>query len=202
METVDVCRACGLVQRVSAAPPGMAAACERCGQTFAQHTIDSLERTAAFSLAALILYVPANVFPILRMNYYGAHSESTIWDGCATLFRDGEWLVAAIVFFCSIVIPLSKLLGLLLLVVTTRMGYAQHRRARNAVYRVIEVVGPWAMLDVFLLAVLVALVKFGDVATVVPGPGLLAFTGVVVLTILASSSFDQKMIWQPSRAPS
>ena len=202
METVDVCRACGLVQRVSEASPGMAAVCERCGRTFAQHTIDSLERTAAFSLAALILYVPANVFPILRMNYYGAHSESTIWDGCATLFRDGEWLVAAIVFFCSIVIPLSKLLGLLLLVVTTRIGYAQHRRARSAVYRAIEVVGPWAMLDVFLLAVLVALVKFGDVATVVPGPGLLAFTGVVVLTILASSSFDQKMIWQPSRAPS
>lgn len=202
METVNVCRACGLVQRVAEPQPGAAAACDRCGWIIGQRKVNSLERTAAFSLAALILYVPANIYPILRMNYYGAHSENTIWDGCVNLFRDGQWLVAAIVFFCSIVIPLCKLIGLFVLVVTTRLGSARHRRERSWIFRIIEVVGPWAMLDVFLLAVLVALVKFKEVATVLPGPGLLAFTAVVVLTILASSSFDPKLIWEQPRTSS
>jgi len=202
METVNVCRACGLVQRVAELQPGAAAACDRCGWIIAQRKMNNLEHTAAFSLAALILYVPANIYPILRMNYYGAHSENTIWDGCVSLFRDGQWLVAAIVFFCSIVIPLCKLLGLFVLVVTTRLGSARHRRERTWIFRIIEAVGPWAMLDVFLLAVLVALVKFKEIATVLPGPGLLAFTAVVVLTILASSSFDPKLIWEQRRTPS
>ena len=202
METVDICRACGLVQRVGQLQPGAAAACHRCGWIVSEHKADSLARTAAFSLAALILYIPANVYPILRMNYYGAHSENTIWGGCVNLFRDGQWAVAAVVFFCSIVIPLCKLLGLSSLVVTAHLGFARHQRERTWIYRLIEVIGPWAMLDVFLLAVLVALVKFKEIATVLPGPGLLAFTAVVVLTILASSSFDPKLIWERPRTSS
>lgn len=196
MARLVACRACGQTQRLEALRPGMAAACCRCGTTLAQTKADSLARTAAFALAALILYVPANVYPILSMNFYGAYSESTVWDGCVTLFQDGQWPVALIVFMASILIPLCKLLALLFLVATTRYGTARWRRERTLIHRTIVLVGPWAMLDVFLLSVLVALVKLGELATVLPGPGLLAFAAVVTLTILASASFDPELIWQ------
>lgn len=195
MDTVVACETCGLVQRLEGLGPGLVAECARCGATLADHRPDSLARTAAFSLAALLFYVPANIFPILEMDLYGVHSESTVWEGCKTLFQRGEILVALVVFMASLVIPALKLLGLFFLVVTTRRGANRRRPVRTRIYRAIDRVGPWAMLDVFLLAILVALVKLGELATVIPGPGLLAFTAVVVLTILASSSFDPALIW-------
>jgi len=124
------------------------------------------------------------------------YSESTVWDGCVNLFRNDQWIVAVIVFLASILIPLFKLLGLFFLVVTARVKSARRRQERTLIYRIIAVIGPWAMLDVFLLAVLVSLVKLEKIVTVLPGPGLLAFTAVVVLTILASASFDPKSIWE------
>jgi paraquat-inducible protein A len=101
-----------------------------------------------------------------------------------------------IVFLASMVIPLVKLAGLFALVVTARMGWSRHLRERTWLYKFIDAVGPWAMLDVFLLAVLVALVKLSGWAKVVPGPGLLAFSAMVVLTMLASAAFDPKLIWE------
>jgi paraquat-inducible protein A len=200
METIIACETCGLVQRMEELQPGTAAECGRCGSIIAERKVNSIGRTAAFSLAALILYVPANIYPILRMNYYGAYSENTVWNGCVKLFEDGQWLVAVIVFLASIVIPLFKLLALFYLVVTAKFKSTRRRSERTWIFKTIEVIGPWAMLDVFLLSVLVALVKLGEIATVVPGPGLLAFTAVVVLTILASASFDTKLIWdEPDR---
>jgi len=139
--------------------------------------------------------VPANIYPILRMDFYGAYSESTVWDGCVKLYQDGQWPVATIVFLASILIPLLKLLGLLFLVVVTKFRSTFFRQERTWIYRIIDAIGPWAMLDVFLLAILVALVKLGTIATVLPGPGLIAFTAMVVLTILASASFDPTSIW-------
>ncbi len=201
METNIACNTCGLVQRVAELAPGAVAECGRCGSIVSEHKVGGLERTAALSLAALILYAPANVYPILRMNYYGAHSESTVWDGCVSLFQHDQRLVAVIVFLASILIPIFKLLGLFYLVITAKFKSARGQRERTWIYRLIEVIGPWAMLDVFLLAVLVALVKLQQLATVLPGPGILAFTAMVVLTILASASFDPKLIWnEPGRA--
>ncbi len=195
MESVIACRTCGLLQRIEALQPGTAAECFRCGSAIAKHPVDSLGRTAALSLAALIFFVPANIYPILRMDFYGAYSESTVWDGCVKLYQDGEWPVATIVFLASIVIPLLKLLGLFFLVVVTKLRSTSFRRERTWIYRIIDVIGPWAMLDVFLLAILVALVKLGQIATVLPGRGLIAFTALVVFTILASASFDPTSIW-------
>ncbi len=195
METIIACETCGLVQRVEELQPGAAAQCYRCGSIISKRKVNSVGRTAAFSLAALILYVPANIYPILRMSYYGAYTENTVWDGCVKLFQDGQWLVAVIVFLASILIPLCKLLALFYLVVTAKFKSTRRRQGRTWIYKIIEVIGPWAMLDVFLLSVLVALVKLEQLATVLPGPGLLAFTAVVVLTILASASFDPKLIW-------
>lgn len=149
----------------------------------------NLEVTAALSLAALIFYVPANLYPILRMQLHGAYSESTVWQGVQSLAQHGQWLVAAIVFLASIAIPLAKLLGLFFLVASARYRPSRWRRERQRLFGFIHAIGPWAMLDVFLLAILVALVKLGDFAETLPGPGLLAFASMVVLTMLASGSF-------------
>ncbi len=198
MPTIITCKTCGLVQRMEELAPSTVAECCRCGSIIGKHRANSLGRTAAFTLAALVFYVPANIYPILRMEFYGAYSESTVWDGFVKLFQDGQWLVAVIVFLASILIPLFKLLGLFFLVVTAKLKSGRRQQERTRVYKTIEVIGPWAMLDVFLLAVLVGLVKLEQLATVLPGPGLLAFTAMVVLTILASASFDPKVIWEES----
>jgi len=189
------CATCGLVQRVNEPPAGFAAECARCGGVILERRVAGPEVTAALTLAALILYIPANVYPILRMSYYGAYSENTVWDGVVALARQQEWLVAAVVFLASIVVPLVKLAVLFFLVASARAHSIRWQRLRTSLYRFIDVIGPWAMLDVFLLAILVALVKMGEIATVLPGPGLLAFAGVVILTIVASASFDPRLIW-------
>jgi paraquat-inducible protein A len=190
------CNTCGLVQQVDALPPGRRAECARCGSTVSEGPHGSLRLTAALAIAALILYIPANIYPILRMHFYGAYSENTVWDGVVSLAQNNQYFVALIVFLASIVIPVLKLGGLLYLVITARFGLGRRLRDRVRIYRFIDVIGPWAMLDVFLLAVLVSLVKLGQIATILPGPGLIAFSAVVVLTMLASASFDPRSIWE------
>src|SRR5712671_2605648 len=152
-EDIVCCPTCGLVQQVEPPRPHQAAECPRCGSTLSEYKASSVIPTAAFSLAALILYVPANLYPILRMERYGAYSESTVWGGVTGLADAGYWFVALIVFLASMAVPLLKLAGLLFLVVTTQLGTSRWRRLRTQLYRFIEVIGPWAMLDVFLMAV-------------------------------------------------
>lgn len=197
MDAIRVCETCGQPQRVARLAPGETARCCRCGWLLSTAaSAHSWRRAAAFSLAALAFYVPANIYPILRMNLYGAYSESTVWDGIVSLADSGQWLVAGIVFSASILIPIIKLLGMCYLVVTARLKSARRRRERTWLHQIIDAIGPWAMLDVFLVAVLVALVKLENLATILAGPGLLAFTAVVVFTLLASASFDSKAIWE------
>lgn len=190
------CNTCGLLQQVDPLPPRRVAECARCGSRLAEGRHGSLELTAALALAALVLYVPANLYPIMRMHFHGAYTESTVWDGVVKLADMDQWFVAIVVFLASIVVPVMKLSGLLYLVVTIRFGIGRRLRDRTRIYRFIDVIGPWAMLDVFLLAALVGLVQLGQLATVLPGPGLIAFSAVVVLTMLATASFDPRAIWR------
>lgn len=201
MDTTVQCSSCGLAQRLGALPPGGIAKCCRCGATIARNPRASRNLSLALTLAALIFYVPANIYPIMRLTFYGAYSESNIWDGCVSLFRAGQWPVAAVVFLASILVPLLKLLGLLYLTATRNQSELGARRQRAWIHRCIKTIGPWAMLDVFIMAILVASVKLGQFVTVLPGRGLVAFTALVVLTILASASFDPRSIWEPARAP-
>lgn len=196
MDSLVACTACGLVQRAVAPAAGSVVICSRCESVLLRRKPDSLARTACFSLAALLLYAPANLFPVLRMEFHGIRTENTVWDGCVTLFLEGQWFIAGVVFAASIVIPFLKLASLLFLVTTTKYNLGVGKRMRTRLHSAIEFVGPWAMLDVFLLAILVSLVKLGRIATVLPGPGVLAFASVVILTILASASFDSRLIWE------
>lgn len=190
---VIACETCGLVQQLENVPQQHRARCARCDSVLERHRPDSRVRTAALALAALCLYVPANIYPIMVMEYMGRHTENTVWGGVKALYKDHMWYVAAIVFVASILVPLLKLAGLFFLVVNRGQRW---QKTRTWIYKAICQIGPWAMLDVFLLAVLVALIRFGRFATVIPGPGIIAFASVVVLTILASSSFDPHVIWK------
>jgi paraquat-inducible protein A len=195
------CKICGQIHADQALAPGTEARCRRCGARIAKRSLGSLHLTAALSLAALILYLPANIFPILRLNMYGASTENTVWDGCVRLFTDGDYVVAVIVFLASMLIPFLKLMGLFFLVISTQLKMDRWKSARTWTYRIIDSIGRWAMLDVFVMAVLVSLVKLQRLATIIPGKGLFAFSAVVVLTIFASVSFDPQLIWEREEAP-
>jgi len=190
------CQTCGLAQRIAPVPPGYSATCARCESVIEERRSASVVPTVAFSLAALVFYIPANIFPILTMQRYGLYSETTVWQGVLELARMNDWFIAIVVFMASIAVPLVKLAGLFFLSTTASLRTRRWRRERTMIYRFIDVIGPWAMLDVFLLAILVALVRLGSLATVMPGRGLLAFVFVVVFTLLASAFFDPRLIWQ------
>jgi paraquat-inducible protein A len=190
------CDTCGLVQQIQNAPPRYDAHCAHCDSVIRRDRPNSRACTAALALAALFLYVPANIYPIMIMEYLGRHTENTVWGGVKALYADHMWYVAMIVFAASILIPLLKLLGLFFLVVNRGERW---QKTRTWIYKAVCHIGPWAMLDVFLLAILVALIRFGKFATVIPGPGIVAFTSVVVLTLLASSCFDPRLIWKEEK---
>jgi paraquat-inducible protein A len=187
------CSVCGLAQRVEPPEPGQIVACVRCGDVLAQNRPRSASRTLAFALAALILYVPANILPIMTFDYYGATRSNTVWSGVVALTESSQWAVAAVVFLASMVVPLLKLSILFFLSLSVRWRKAQ--RFRTDLYRFIQAVGTWAMLDVFLVAILVAIVKMGQLASVRPGPGVVPFCFVVVFTLLATENFDPKLLW-------
>lgn len=190
------CPACGLSHQLPPIPAGSVAKCRRCRTALERRSRNSLHRTAAFALAALILYVPANLLPILKIDLYGATTVNTVWGGVQSLWQDGDFSVAAIVFIASILVPLLKMFGLLLLCLMSWTHSRRYPIFRTRVFQLIEMVGRWAMLDVFVLAVLVSLVKLHRLASIEPGAGALAFAGVVVASILASASYDPQLIWQ------
>jgi paraquat-inducible protein A len=146
-------------------------------------------------LASLILYIPANTYPFLTVIRFGSGQPSTILQGVRELMDIGEWPLALLVFFASISVPVLKLVGLILLLTTTMAGVRTHRRDRTVLYRILDAVGRWSMIDVFMESILVALVQFGAVVTVIPGPGAIAFAAVVILTMFAARTFDPRLIW-------
>ena len=186
--------------RPSPCARGMVAKCQRCKSVLARGIPQSLSWTAAFSLSALLLYLPANLLPILLLQTHGRTTTNTVWQGVKALYDDGDYIISIIVFLASILIPLLKLTGLFLLVVSVKLKARWLPMPRTWVYKIIEGIGRWAMLDVFVLAILVSLVKLQGLALVLPGQGLICFGGVVVFTLLASASFDPQRIWRESPA--
>ena len=191
--TVVACETCGLVQRVDEVPKGSKAECARCGFHLQHRRVNSRLRTLTFSLAALILYFPSNLYPIVTAEYHGLHSETTILQGIRSLFTDGQYFIAGLVFCTSILSPALKIIGLLFLSLT--LDWPRWKKARTWVYQIIRIIDPWNMLEVFLLAISVSMIEMGRVATVHPGRGVFSFTAVVALTLLATLSFDPRLLW-------
>ena len=187
------CEVCALVSR--APPPGCDARCPRCAAALHSRKPASLARTWAFLIAAMLLYVPANILPIMDTSSLFGTERNTILSGIAFLWTSGSWVLAALVFFASIVVPLAKMLALTLLATSVQMRTAWQPRTRTRLYRVIEFSGRWSMLDIYVVTMLVALVQINTLASIHAGPGAAAFGAVVVLTMFAAASFDPRLIW-------
>jgi paraquat-inducible protein A len=187
------CDVCRLVSR--APPPGDDAHCPRCDAMLHVRKPASLARTWAFLVAAVILYVPANTLPIMDTSSLFGTQRDTILSGVAFLWTSGSLMLAALVFFASVVVPLAKMIALAVLAGSVQMRSTRHPRTRTRLYRVIEFVGRWSMLDIYVVTMLVALVQVSTLASIHAGPGAAAFGAVVVLTMFAAASFDPRLIW-------
>jgi paraquat-inducible protein A len=219
------CSQCALLARpVRAQAPGF---CPRCGEKLAFRRRDAIQRTWALLVAAAVLYVPANVLPVLTTTTVVSSSSDTIMSGVILLYETGSWPLALIVFIASIVIPIGKIAALGYVLVTVQKsaptlaslaaprggaavprggpseprGKATGDRERTRLYRIVEFIGRWSMLDVFVDTFVVALVQLSPLMSVEPGPGVVYFMAVVVLTMFAAQSFDPRLIWDRT-APS
>lgn len=188
------CHVCGLIARPEEAH---GQPCPRCGAGRHFRKPDSRNRTWALLWAATILYIPANLYPVMTVIRMGRGQPDTILSGVKHLIEGGMWLLALVVFVASIVAPVMKIVVLMFLLVTVGNRSTTRCRDRIALYRVLEVFGHWSMVDVFLVSILTALVDFGVLAQIKPGIGASYFAAVVVLTLLATHVFDPRLIWDP-----
>ncbi len=161
-----------------------------------------MHRAAAFALAATAMLVPANVLPVMHVAQAGGTiRDATIFSGVLLLARQGLWGLAAIVFTASVLVPLLKLVGMGFLLWGARPGHARHARRLTRLYAVLDFIGRWSMLDVFLVAFLSGAVRFGRLALAEPRSGIIAFAAVVVLTMLATHAFDPQLLWRHAAEP-
>lgn len=169
--------------------------CPCCGSAMHSRKADSINRTVALLLTACILYIPANILPIMVTDQFGVSIESTILGGVILLIDMGSWPIAAIIFIASVMVPVGKLITLFFLCWTVKNGSGVSPRQRTITYRITELIGKWSMIDVFVVAILVALVHLGGILVIRPGAAALAFAGVVIVTIFAAESFDPRLLW-------
>lgn len=189
-----VCHTCDLLVRRPIS--GARWACPRCGSAVhGMRVAGSLSRTWALLSAAVLLLVPANIYPVMTVTRFGQGEPNTILSGVVHLIEDGAWPLGLLVFFASFVVPISKIAALVFLLVSVQRGSDRHLRDRTRLYRVTEVVGAWSMIDIFLVGILVALVRMDGLATVYPGIGASFFGAAVVLTMMAAHAFDPRLLW-------
>ena len=193
------CESCGLVSanRLRGMDDGVLVQhCTRCGHILRACRPYSVQRTWACVIAAAVLYVPANVLPIMTTVSALQRERHTLLGGIHELWVDGSWGLSLIVFVASIAVPVLKISVLALLAWTVEHAPSWRRLERAKLYRLIEAVGHWSMLDVYVVVLLAATVDFGPLANVDAGPALLSFAAVVVLTMLATFAFDPRLIWR------
>jgi paraquat-inducible protein A len=193
------CHECGFLSRL---PRGAAhgATCARCGSPLHQRKPNSLQRTWALVIAAALCYLPANVFPVMVVTSLGQSQADTILSGAIYLLTHGMWPLALIVFIASVCVPVLKIVALVSLLISVHRGSSWRPADRTRIYRLTEAVGRWSMTDIYVVTILVALVRLGNLATIEAGMGAVFFSMVVVLTMLAAESFDPRLIWDRSDA--
>ncbi|MGB1010117.1 MAG: paraquat-inducible protein A [Thiolinea sp.] len=169
--------------------------CPRCGERFKTGVNNSVEVTWALLIAAAILYIPANLMPVMSVYMLGSGQPDTIISGALHLFQAGQWPLALLIFVASIVVPLLKLFSLGFLLLTIQRGSSWRPHDRIVLYRLTEYIGRWSMVDVFVVAILTGLVQFGNLARIEANVGTFSFAAVVVLTMLAAHTLDEHLIW-------
>jgi len=169
--------------------------CPRCGSAMHLRKHDSLQRTLALLITACLLYIPANLYPIMYTDSLGSAEASTIMGGVVLLINLGSAPVALVIFIFSVMVPSAKLMAMFYLVWSVQRQSPIDRRKRSTLYRITEFVGKWSMVDIFVVTILVALVQLGGLLTIQPGIAALLFAGVVTITMIAAENFDSRLIW-------
>jgi paraquat-inducible protein A len=193
------CGDCGAVSQASAVTE--AESCWRCGSRLSRRKPDSVGRTWALMVAAMLLYVPAMAWPVMVIDRLGRVQDHTILSGIAALIAARTWPIAIIVFVASIVVPVMKIVGLGLLLASIRLRWRAGLYERTLLFRMIERIGRWSNIDVFAVGILTALIQFGNFASVHPGPAIVPFALVVLATMLATHSFDPRLMWDAASVP-
>lgn len=184
-----LCHHCGKTQNMSQIH------CVRCGMPVHVRNVNSIQRSWAYLITAMLLYVPANMLPIMSTTLLGKTSSNTILSGVVALWEHGSYPIAIVIFVASVLIPIGKLFVLAWLCFMVQNGSPILLRERTLLYRITEFIGRWSMIDVFVVAILVSLVHLGNLMTIYPGPAALSFAAMVVVTMLAAASFDPRLIW-------
>lgn len=192
---LSTCHVCGLVSRYDAC--NQEAHCPRCNASLHFRRPNSIKQCWALLIAAYILYIPANLLIIMETGSLISYRKDTILSGVVHLWQTGSMFIAAIVFVASIVVPLFKLIALTYLLISVQKRSVRYYSERARLYRLIELVGRWSMLDIYVVTLLAALVQLQSFAIVKAGPGAIAFGAVVVLTMFASMKFEPRLIWDP-----
>jgi paraquat-inducible protein A len=169
--------------------------CPVCGAAMHVRKPDSIQRAVALLITAIVLYIPANVLPIMTTYQFGKPLDSTIVGGVVLLVHHGSYAIAGVIFLASVMVPIGKMLAIAWLCWTISRRHTTSRQERLRLYRATEFVGKWSMTDVFVVAVLVALIALGGLLQIKPGPAAIAFGGVVIATMLSAESFDPRLIW-------
>lgn len=169
--------------------------CSRCHGKFYQRKHNSLQYTLAWNIAALLAFIPANLYPIMIVYQLGIGDEATILSGIGEFIDYGLYPIAVIIFTASIIVPLIKIIGLFVLVYKVHTGIRLKPNKHSKIYHILEVLGPWSMLDVFVVSLMVAVVELGFVTSVSAGPALNYFTITVIFTMFAANSFDPRLLW-------
>lgn len=169
--------------------------CPRCGSALHLRKVNSLQRTLALLITAALLYIPANLYPIMYTEQLGSSEASTIIGGIMELFEIGSIPIAIVIFVFSIIVPTGKLMTLFYLVWSIERNHGLDARQRTLMYRITEFIGKWSMIDVFVVAILAALVHLGGLLVVRPGVAAISFSAVVIITMIAAECFDSRLIW-------
>ncbi len=184
------CDSCGLMNHAAEGEP-----CRRCNAPLRRRKVNSISRAWALVIAAAVLYIPANIYPVMVFTSLAKTHGYTIMHGIVELGQAGLWPLAVLVFFASIAIPLTKLLIMAYMLTMTQLGRTEHLLGRTHAYRLVDLIGRWSMIDVFMISILVALVRFGQFVSVQADVGAVCFAGVVVLTMFAVTAFDPRLMW-------
>ena len=187
-----VCHTCA---RIVAAGQEEPCQCPRCGEAIHFRKADSIARTWALVLTAIILTFPANLLPIMEVEYLGVPEQSTIMDGILYFFHEGSYGIGAIILTASILVPLFKILGMTLILLSIHFRWQGWLRHKNLMFRFIQFIGRWSMLDIFVISLLCALVRFGYLSTINVAPAAFYFTGVVLSTMFSAINFDPRLLW-------
>lgn len=169
--------------------------CPICNASLNQRKINSFQKTLAFSLAALCFFIPANIFPIMKTDTVTTFENSTILDGIFYFYEHGEFFIGTVIFIASVFIPVWKLFTLFYLLYSVHVGSSWKLNEKIKLFRMIDIIGKWSMLDIFVIGLMITLVQFGELARVTTGFAAISFATMVILTMIATESFDTRLLW-------